>query len=143
MKRMLWRNLIHQRKKEICIILASVLLIEAGWCGYEYTQWKRWNHANKTVQAYSLTPLPSRTVWESSSIELMSIVQRQCEIYGLQILSFQATQHDGRHYILELQGNYESYVHFLNKIEEMMPFTMIEIVQMERSEKQIVCKVRI
>ena len=55
-----------------------MLLIEAGWCGYEYTQWKRWNHANETVQAYSLTPQFSRTMWESSPIALMPILQQQC-----------------------------------------------------------------
>ncbi len=120
-----------------------MLLIEAGWCGYEYTQWKRWNHANETVQAYSLTPQFSRTMWESSPIALMPILQQQCEIHGLHVLSFQSTQHDGRHYILELQGNYENYVQFFNKIEESIPFIVIEIMQMERSEKQIICKVRI
>ncbi len=135
-------QLFLHHKKEICLMLGILLLLGIGRCISAYLQWNEWKHANETVQAYTMPPVnTARNTWEFPKTDMMDIVQQQSKAYGLQILSFQARQREGRQYIVELQGNYESYIQFLNKIEEIMPLAVVDIIQMERGENQIICKI--
>ena len=135
-------RLFPRHKKEICLMLGIILLLGIGRCISAYLQWNEWKHANETVQAYTMPPdNTTRNTWEFPKTDMMDIVQQQCKAYGLQILSFQARQREKRQYIVELQGNYESYIQFLNKMEEIMPLAAVDIIQMERGENQIICKI--
>ncbi len=137
-------QLFPHRKKEICLILGVILLLGIGRCVSAYLQWNEWKHANETVQAYMMLPAnTARNTWEVPKTDRMDIVQQQSKAHGLQILSFQAMQQEERQYVVELQGNYESYIQFLNTMEEIMPMTVIDIVHMERGENQIICKIYI
>ncbi len=137
-----WTHLFPHHKKEICLMLGVVLLLGIGRCVYAYLQWSEWKHANETVQAYTILPSHAkRNTWEDAKPDAMTIVQQQSEAQGMQLLSFQAMQRDGRQYTVELQGNYENYIQFFNKMEEMMPFTAVDIIHMERGENQIICKI--
>lgn len=137
-----WSHLFPHHKKEISVILGVVLLLGIGRCIYAYLQWSEWKHANETVQAYTILPVHAmRNTWEATASDTIDMVQQRSKVYGLQILSFQAMQREGRQYIVELQGNYENYIQFLNKIEEVMPFAAVDIIHMERGENQIICKI--
>lgn len=144
MKKIPWRLLFQHHKKAVCLGLGAAVVIGTGWCVYEYTQWGIWKNARATVQAYARMPDgKTRNMWEFPRLETMRIVQQQSEAYGIQIVSFQAMQREKQQYLLELQGNYESYIQFIDALEELMPFHEIEILQMERNENQIVCKIRV
>ncbi len=137
-----WIHLFPHHKKEICLALGVVLLLGIGRCVYAYLQWSEWKQANETVQAYTIRPAKAaRNTWEISKTDIMDTVQQQSHAYDLQILSFQAMQREGRQYMVELQGNYENHIQFLNKMEEIMPLTAVDIIQMERGENQIICKI--
>lgn len=135
-------QLFPHHKKGIGLILGVILLLGIGRCVSAYLQWNEWKHANETVQAYTIPSAnTTRNTWEFPKTDMMDTVQQQSKAYGLQILSFQARQQEKRQYVVELQGNYESYIQFLNTMEEILPLAAVDIIQMERGENQIICKI--
>lgn len=139
-----WNSLSEKHKKMMAVAAVLVMVASLMRCAYWYTQWTSWHGANEALQPYTGQDIGaiSREMWKDSTDDVLAVLQ-QSEQWGIQIVSAQNEYKNDKKYMLETKGTYENYIRFLNEIEKELPNAKIEVIQMERKEDIIECKLRI
>ncbi len=115
-----WNRLSHEKKQWI-VIGVGIMAVFLFWrCLYWYGQWKEWERCNEQILSYSsLLPADANHTqdavqWLAQPEDCLAVVQEQAQQHQLQLISFQAITQENQQYQMEVNGTYDSYIHFLN-----------------------------